>query len=61
MWNEGCATTVGAVGGGMRRSEMQAGIGLNGLIPAIFFIELEEKSSLRKTISTINGTAMRVY
>ncbi len=43
MWNEGCATTVGAVGGGMRRSEMQAGIGLNGLIPAIFLLNWKKK------------------
>lgn len=39
MWNERYAATVGAVGGGMSRIEVQAGVGLNGLTPAIFLLD----------------------
>ena len=37
-----------------------AGVGLDELIP-VFLHVIREKSSLLVAISTINGTAMRVY
>ena len=42
MWDEGCAATAGAVDWGMIKIEMQAGVGLDELIPA-FSLKVVEK------------------